>query len=49
MFKFNFNVCDENISSTGKVDTDADSSSKKSRKGKNNTIIMFANLLEFFS
>ena len=37
MFKFNFDVCDENISSKEKVDSDPESSNEKSRKCKNKT------------
>ena len=39
MFKFNFDVCDENIGSKEKVDNDPESSNEKSRKCKNKTII----------
>ena len=39
MFKFNFDVCDENIGSKEKVDNDPESSNEKSRKSKNKTII----------
>ena len=39
MFKFNFDVCDENIGSKEKVDNDPESTNKKSTKCKNKTII----------
>ena len=47
MFKFNFDVCDENIGSKEKVDNDPESSNEKSRKCKNKTMIKILQIQDY--